>query len=378
MLGLPLRIAHVIQHFLPFEGGAERQLAAVAARLADRGLNCCVFTRRNTHGPVAENCPGFLVHQLANPGGRVIAAATFTMSAIPALRHFRPDIIHAHGLFSPTTTALAYKTIFGTPIIAKVLRGGAIGDIGMLSTSYIGRLRLTAIKSQVDAFVVISQEIDSELASLGIAQEYRRSVPNGVDIHRFSPPTPGQRAILRERLVQTKAPVALFAGRLEPEKQVDRLVALWPEVRESIPDAVLVIAGEGSMLNSLKRMAPPGVLIVGLQADLQPWYRAADAFLLTSTAEGLSNALLEAMASGLVPVTTAIGGAPDLIKNDENGLLVDWQDVQSLKRAIVKALTTGLHQQCYANAARQTVVSSYSLDATVDNLINLYEYLVAK
>jgi glycosyltransferase involved in cell wall biosynthesis len=378
MSGPPLRIAHVIQRFLPFVGGAERQLAAVAARLGDRGLECCVFTRRRDHSPAAEIFPGFSVRRLANPGGRVVAAATFTVSAMPAFHNFRPDVIHAHELFSPTTTALAYKKIFGTPVIAKVLRGGSIGDICKLSATYIGRLRLAAIRSQVDAFAVISREIDSELAGIGIPQERRRPVPNGVDTLHFSPATPAQKTMLRERLVQTKAPVALFAGRLEPEKQVDRLIALWPQVREDVPGAVLVIAGEGSMLNSLKRMAPPSVLMVGLQTDMQPWYRAADAFVLASTAEGLSNALLEAMASGLVPVATAVGGAPDLLKNNENGLLVDWQDAGSLKHAIVRALTTGRQQQFLANAARQTVVSSYSLDVTVERLIGLYEYLAAK
>jgi glycosyltransferase involved in cell wall biosynthesis len=81
------------------------------------------------------------------------------------------------------------------------------------------------------------------------------------------------------------------------------------------------------------------------------------------------------MASGVVPVTTAVGGALDLINHGTNGLLVPLDDMATLERAIISVLTVGTHQQSLAAAARRTVITSYSLDVTVERLINIYESL---
>ncbi|WEK51583.1 MAG: glycosyltransferase family 4 protein [Candidatus Kaistia colombiensis] len=366
-----LRVAMIIQRYLPFTGGAEHQLAAVVCRLPQYGIEPCVITRRYDESLMSEVIDGVQVWRIPTPPTRVMASAGFTAGALRRLRSFRPDVVHAHELLSPTTTALAWKAISPTPIIAKILRGGEIGDIGMLSRNTLGRLRLTAIQRHVDVFAVISSEIDLELARLNVPAGRRLFLPNGVNVDRFKPATPAEKQKIRSGLGLPDGPIAVFAGRLEPEKRVDRLADLWPRIRASVPGAILIIAGSGALAARLCGRELDGVLPVGKQADMAPWYRAADAFILPSAAEGLSNALLEAMASGLVCVATAVGGAVDLLGTGEAGLLARPGDDLHLEELTIRALL-GDGTASLAAAARWIVETNYSLDATVARMASSY------
>ncbi len=156
----------------------------------------------------------------------------------------KPDIIHAHELLSPTTTAVAAKRLLGTPVVAKVLRGGVLGDIAKLQRSRSGLKRLAIFKEYVDAFVVISREIDAELAGLGIPVIRRFFNPNGVDTRRFLPLSLPEREKLRIKLGFSTGPIVVFTGRLSAEKRTDRLIKLWPSVRAIHPHAYLLIWGQ--------------------------------------------------------------------------------------------------------------------------------------
>ncbi|WP_448204587.1 glycosyltransferase family 4 protein [Azospirillum sp. sgz302134] len=371
----PLRIAMIIQHYPPHMGGAERQLAVVAKGLAAEGAQVCVLTRKVDDAPYAETVDGVTIRRIPVPGPKPVASLSFTAGALPVLLRWRPDVIHAHELLSPATTALAGKMLLGVPVLAKILRGGLLGDIAKLRRSASGRMRLDAIRRRVDAFTVISREIDEELRALGVPEERRVFIPNGVDLARFHPAATAERSRLRESLGLPDVPIALFSGRVEPEKRIDRLIALWPEIRAAVPGALLVVAGSGSEEDRLRAAAREavgeGVRFVGYVPDMVPWYRAADAFVLPSTTEGLSNALLEAMASGLVCVATAVGGTVDVIRPGRTGLLIDPGDERELVSSLIAALSSEEARRIAAEARAQ-MVDDYSLDGTIRKLHALY------
>jgi glycosyltransferase involved in cell wall biosynthesis len=177
---------------------------------------------------------------------------------------------------------------------------------------------------------------------------------------------------VRDRLGLPDVAIALFAGRLEPEKRIDRLITLWPQVRQAVPSAVLVVAGTGSLANALSAARTEGVLLCGRQDELADWFAAADMFVLPSEAEGLSNAMLEAMATGLPCVATRVGAAPDLLA-DGLGRLVDVDD----DRGLVTAITETLQRlDSYpAERARNFVTRNYSIEATARRLADLYRGL---
>ena len=374
---MPIRVAMIIQRYAPFVGGAERQLEAIVRHLPAHGVEPLIITRQYSSHPDHEVVDGTRVWRISNPGPRILAAVGFTINAVRRLRVERPDIVHAHELLSPTTTALAAKRLLGAPVVAKVLRGGALGDIEVLRRNgRVGKLRLSAICRGVDAFTVVSGEIDAELESLGVGSERRVFAPNGVDLDRFRPATEVEKVADRQRLGLPGGPLALFAGRFEPEKQLEQLVTLWPRVREKVPGALLLLIGQGSQSEKLRQSAGEGVRVLDPQADIELWYRLADVFVLPSKAEGLSNSLLEAMASGLVCVVTGVGAAPELIGKDERGILAPTAP-PAIVEPLASALSGSDAMKQRAREARRYVAEHYSLDATVERLANLYRSLAA-
>lgn len=371
-----LQVTMIIQSYLPRLGGAERQLAALAPLLKARGVQLQVLTRRYPGMAARETIAGVPVIRTPVWGGKVGRSLLFTMFGLVQLRRLQPDVIHVHELLSPATTAVLAHGLWGIPVVAKVLRGGHLGDLAKLQDRLAGRQRLAAQRRHFAAFIAISREIDTELAAAGIPAGQRTFIPNGVDTTRFAPPADGRREEVRSRL-GLQGPVVVYTGRLVPEKQVDLLLSTWPAVRSAHPHATLLILGSGEELQRLQAIAGPGTHFPGRVDDVIPYLQAADLFVLPSLTEGLSNALLEAMAVGVPPVATAVGGAPDLITPRENGLLVPPGDAEALQAAILSLLADPARLASMGARARQRVVSAYSLQSVADRLRGLYGRLTS-
>jgi glycosyltransferase involved in cell wall biosynthesis len=372
----PLKVAMLTQVYLPFIGGAEKQLAAVLQRLPAYGIEPMVITRRHDASPVDDRVEGIPVHRIEVGRHRELASITYTLKGILAQRRFRPDVVHAFELRSPSTTAVAWRALSGTPVLSKVLRGGTLGDIAALSRKPSDRMRLQRILRKIDAFAVISREIDDELAAEGVLVDRRLFIPNGVDLQSYTPATATERIALRNEFGLGAGPVALFAGRLEREKQVDRLIEIWPRVRAAVPGATLVVVGTGSLQPGLAERATEGVRLVGKQTAMRSWYAASDVFVLPSLAEGLSNALLEAMAMGLRCVATEVGAAPDLL-GDGLGRLVPVGDADALSSALIAALTEAPDER-HQQQVRARIERDYSLEATARKLAEAYRKLARR
>ena len=374
----PLRVAHIIQAYLPLGGGAERLVATLAPLLRRQDVEIVVLTRRYAGLAPLETIDSVPVHRLPIPGPKPMAALSFTLAALPLLQRLRPDVIHAHELLSPATIAVAAKRLLGgIPIVAMPHRGGYLGDIDKLQQRSLGQQRLALLRRHVDAFVTISREIDAELEGVGIPPRQRVSIPNGVDTRRFVPLPAADRQTLRRQLGLPQAPVAIFTGRLVAEKCIDQLIAVWPAVRVAHPDACLLLLGTGPQEETLRQAASAGIRFTGRVEDVVPFLQAADLFVLPSATEGLSVALLEAMAAGLAPVATAVGGTPDLIEHGRNGWLIPAGDPAALQNAILTLFADRQQRQQMSQRGRQQVVREYALPVVAQRLRTLYDQLIA-
>jgi glycosyltransferase involved in cell wall biosynthesis len=374
----PLQVAMIIQAYHPHVGGAERQLMALVPLLQARGMEIHILTRRYPGLEPFEMIGGAPVHRLPIPGPKAVAATAFTLGALPLLARLRPHLIHAHELLSPATTAVAAKRLMGMPVVAKVLRGGMLGDIDKLKRRRFGQQRLALLRQQVDAFITISQEIDTELAGIGIEKERRPFIPNGVDTEKFAPIQAAEKQALRQQLDLPEGFMAVFSGRLSPEKRVEQLIAIWPQVRSLDSEAQLVILGTGEQERALQQSAGEGIRFRGRVDNVADYLKAADLFLLPSATEGLSNALLEGLASGLACIATKVGGAPDLIRHQENGWLVPPDQPEQLQEAILSLGHNAEQRARLGREARQEILQNYALTAAADKLCCLYERLTAK
>lgn len=368
----------LIQGYAPLVGGAERQVGALAPLLQESGIEVNIITKRYRGLAAFEVIDGIPVHRLPIPGPKAFASMSYTLSALPLLRRLRPHVIHAHELFSPATTAVAAKRLTGSAVVATPHRSGTLGDVYRLGHKRFGSRRLARIRRTVDAFITISREIDQELVDIGVPDGRRHFVPNGVDVRRFQPVTAGERQRLRASLGLPEGTITIYVGRLAPEKRIEHLLSLWPDVRSIHPDATLLILGSGVSEPRLRQAAGPGVLFGGNIDDVAPWLQAANLFVLPSSAEGLSVALLEAMATGLPVVATAVGGAPDVIDHHVNGWLVPPDDVPALRQAVITLLDDGPRRSQLGGYARERIVADYALSVVVARTCAVYRQLAGE
>ncbi|HUF98940.1 MAG TPA: glycosyltransferase family 4 protein, partial [Ilumatobacter sp.] len=221
-----------------------------------------------------------------------------------------------------------------------------------------------------DRFVVISHEIDGELAGLGVTTGRRAWVPNGVDTNKFRPST---RQRPRSRV---GGPIMIATGRLAPEKRLTELAARWDRVRQAAPGARLRIVGDGPERSALESYE--GVELMGLRDDVDHLLRRSDVYVSASEAEGLSNSLLEAMAAALPCVVTDVGGVDDLFAETDCGIAVPADDLDLLVDELIRLLADPDLRFDLGRNARKRVRTGWSLNTAGDRLALLYRELAAE
>jgi glycosyltransferase involved in cell wall biosynthesis len=196
-----------------------------------------------------------------------------------------------------------------------------------------------------------------------------QTVPNAVSLHDVPP-----------RAAPGAPPRILFAGRIGVRKGTFELLRAFARVARQFPSATLVCAGDGeggklqqlaTELGVADRLECPGWLSAEqMAAELQ----RASIFALPSHQEGVPMALLEAMSRSLPVVTTPVGGIPEVIENDRNGILVTPGDVDAIETALERLLASSEERERLGAAARATIAERYSLDSTIERLAALYRF----
>ena len=387
--GLPRRICMAISSYAPVVGGAERQVAQLSALIAEAGHDVRVVTRRYPGLAAEEVVDGIPVRRTAATGPKPVASARFVVSAARALGRARPDVVHCHSMFSPALAGILSRRLLRHPVIVKPMCGGEATSI---ARKPLGRRRLAMLGREVSRFVAVSREIEEELIGLGLPAERIRLIPNGVDTRLFhpAPHAAAKRALRRELGLPLDGPLFLFAGRIARQKRLPLLLEAWRGAGPGLAGATLLVAGANRATPSRHQagasdaaevpaalLEQPGVRFLGHVADMPRHLRAADAFVLPSAAEGLSNALLEACASGLAVVATRVGGTEDVLRDGESGILFAPDDAAALRCALVGLAGDGeLRRRLGASAAR-TVRDRYDIRRTAAALMAEYAALTA-
>lgn len=374
-----MRVVMLIQRYFPHIGGAERQLDYLAQRMHNRGVDVRVVTRLYQPGlKKYEEINGIPIYRLPSPSPKPVGSLAYTLLSMPLLKQLEPDVIHAHELMSPTTTAMLAKFLFNKPIVATAHRSGPLGDVNALLKHWwkFGKNRFRIMQKVVDNFVLISNEIEMELNKVGIPAERLSYIPNGVDTNRFVPIDTKLVSELRSRLgIQTDGLVVVFSGRLVKEKRVINLLEAWKNIITKHPKALLIILGEGELSAELKEASVSNVLFLGAKEDVVPYLQVSDVFVLPSAAEGLSVAMLEAMSCGIPPLITRVGSNDKVVENGKSGVLIPSDDIPALQNELDNLLSDSLKRSFIGKNARQVVLDNYSLSKTTDHLIDLYERL---
>jgi glycosyltransferase involved in cell wall biosynthesis len=292
------------------------------------------------------------------------------------MRQLQPDIVHAHELLLPTTAALAAKRAVGCPVVVTVHSSGVgLGECARLRRTRFGKLRTEYVRNAVDRFVAVSKPAADDMAEIGIPSEKRVVIPNGIDMEHFAPVDPEAKLVLRRRLGLPDGVLAIYTGRLSPEKRILLLAKTWPQFRQYHPQATLVVVGDGPEGAALRESGADGVVCAGAQSNVAPYLQAADLFVMPSVSEGFSLSTLEALACALPVVATTVGAIPELVADPQMGRLVAPDDMTAFVAALCKLFACQDAWPQMGAQAREYVMQHYSLAGITRRLLTLYQQL---
>jgi sugar transferase (PEP-CTERM/EpsH1 system associated) len=299
------------------------------------------------------------------------------------LRQLRPHIVHTRNL--PTMEYAVLAACAGVPGRIHGEHGRDIYDLDGSKVKYNLLRRL--VKPFVHRFITVSINLaDWLVRTVGVGRDKVVQIYNGVDMQRFIPCSNRHQSIGPENFAPPGTFVVGTVGRMEAVKDQLTLVRSFLHLLQTVPHARerarLVLVGAGPLRDtSLQLLRDAGVAhlawLPGERSDVPAIMRALDLFVLPSLAEGISNTILEAMASGLPVIATQVGGNPELVDAEHTGMLVPPAHPVALAEAIGTYLDDAERCWLHGQAARQRVEACFSMQAMVEHYLHVYDAVLS-
>ncbi len=375
-----MHILLINSEYPPIGGGAGNASANVARCLAALGHEVTVLTSRFGNFPPVEILDGVTIRRIRAMRRRqdrstaleqlvFIAAASF--HSLSLIQRNKPNATLA--FFGVPSGAVAWmlKKLFRIPYIVS-LRGGDVPGFRPYDFKLFHKIAapfLRVIWHQADSVIANSNGLRDLALAFDSSIEIP-IIPNGVDgSHYTNEP-------------REWTPVKIFSvGRIVHQKGLDLGLRALAQLTEL--DWHWNIAGDGPQLDALKSLAAElglsgRVTFLGWQsrAELTQWYHRSNLFLFPSRHEGMPNAVLEAMSSGLPIVATRIAGSEELVLDGETGLLVNAEDVDSLRDALSRLIVEEKMRKSMGHASRQRVESEYSWENVARQYSDILQSLI--
>lgn len=350
-------------------GGAQEHVLGLLTRIDP--------TRYDVH--VLSLSPGSTVRKLQRSGISVTvidepddAIATGAVAAL--LAELRPEIVHSH---------MYRAELVGTRAAI------ALGEIGrprpyIVSTVHSSRIRseedrrvLRLLTPRIDRLIAVSRSIVEKLQHEGRDTAPTSLIHNGVDLERYDHQEPC--CTLREEYdLPSEGPIVGVVARLEPEKGHATLLEAWPSVLAAVPDATLLVVGEGSRREALEALAhelgvAERVVFTGRRDDVPAVTAALDVAVLPSYREAQGLTILEAMALSRPIVASNVGGIPEMVEDGITGLLVPAHDPDALGAAIVRLLRDHPLADTLGRAGHDLVHDKFCIERMVAAVEQIYD-----
>ena len=275
------------------------------------------------------------------------------------------QIIHLRSLSSETLQIAGVAQQHAIKTLCVPAASGSFGDAALLPPNAIRHL------DALDRISTLTPAMQAEMVALGFPENRISVTPNGVDPAYWSPPDqpPAQLHVI-------------FVGQFRPEKQLDTLLQAWQQVQDRCPEATLtLVGGSGQSLAHYQQRAATLGITPRFTATVAPdavlnHLQTHSIFVMPGSSEGMSNALLEAMAVGLAPVVSDTPANCTVVKNRVNGLTYDCGSPADLATQLMCLLRDSALRERLGSAARATVLQHYTLDRAADAYLTLYERLL--
>lgn len=365
-----MEIVHVVENL--DRGGLERTVVDLIASQRDAGHECrviCLFKL------------GLLARELLASGVRVDACGKRPGLDLRALRRARalirqsPDaVIHTHNAMAHYYAVLAS---LGLPVKCRInTRHGMGGRTRSGRQEWLYRQSLRG----TDYAVAVCEAARQRFAADGMRpRRALLSVPNGIRLERFRPADDvARQSLVAELELPTGSRIIGTVGRLQPVKDHALLLRAFAKVRVQVPEAALVIVGDGPLRAALEAQAEQAglsdaVRFMGDRHDVPRLLTGMEVFALTSTSEGYSVALLEACASSLPIVATDVGGNREIVRHGVNGRLVPSGDTAAIATALIALLRGGEQAAAMGRAGYAWAQAEASFRTMAERYHGLYD-----
>lgn len=379
--------------YYPEVSGAGLQCRELVCTLRDRIVFTILTTTADPSLSTVGEVDGVSVYRITVDVDQFESKlrAAFRLASTFIWLRERFDIVHLHGFSRKSLLLVLLTRIFRKKLVLKLT---SVGHDDPVSIHTRGRLAFWCY-SRADIFVGVSPRLQQLYYSSGLPREKFWLIPNGVDIERFRPAEQGERLALRKELgLPEELTLILFVGFFSHEKCPDLLFEAWMRILgdaslatglvfigatrshyyEVDPGLAQKIQAEAQRLGVEKQ-----VVFVETTREIERYYRTADVFVLPSSREGLPNALLEAMATGLPCIVSRLPGVTDgVIDHGVNGLLISPGDGTALEGALRLVLQDPTCAQELGRNARETVEQRYSITQTASRILEAYKCLAGQ
>ncbi len=386
MSGLPgnrIRVLLICDTYPPVLGGSEIEAQRIASAMIRRG--------HWVHVLCAGGAPMPPVREWVDPAGVPVSILTrrskgrlkdwvFAAEVAAALWRRRKtfDVVYFLMQGLHLASGLPVSRLLGKPIVMKIPGSGIVP---IMRASRAGRLELDWLREWRVPVMVLNEGMIEEAVADGFTRDSLVWMPNPVDISEFRPAEAGEASAWRESHgIRREASVAVYVGRLSREKGLPGLLRGFAYAARRVPEAVLLLIGDGAERSALESMArdlnlsSEQIRFAGRvdSGEVPCWLRAADVFALTSPNEGFPCALLEAMSAGLASVVSDIPANVQLVDEGAQGFTVPYDGVDAIGEAFVRLFRDPGLRMSMGLAARRRVVENYSTDQVVDRYEKLF------
>lgn len=396
------RVLMLLESYVPVVGGMEAQARNLAGALKAAGTSLAILTRCPDPAlPRHDQIDGIGVTRVGPVGASSRLRWFMVLSALPTLyrRRHTYDII-----FVPGFRALGLTAVWAGKWLGKkvVLKAESCGEFS--GTFFAGGFEKTGIGAglagwlvrrrnrqllKADAFVGLSSEHAQEFRDGGVAPDRIRVIPQCLDENVFTPVcATGKTALRHELTLPLDELLVVYTGRLVSYKGLPVLLEAWKAICAQQPSGHLVLVGAGGVdiyncEDALRQYVQANglsgrVTFTGAVSNVPDYLKAADIYAFPTENEAFGLALIEAMGCGLAIMSTTTGGIKDFIEDECNGLVMQAGNRDAAVRQLNRLLTDPGLRQRLGTAARDTVVTRFTLDRVVQQYLELFEALVDK
>jgi glycosyltransferase involved in cell wall biosynthesis len=374
-------------------GGPALHVAYLSAGLRDRGYGTTLVAGSLARG---EESMDFVAQELGVPVIRLgalhreispfrDAISVFRLAHL--IRMQRPHILHTHtakaGAIGRLAAALAGDA--RPPIIVHTYHGHVLRGYFDPVRTALFRMIETALARISTVLIAVSPQVRDDLVQMGVAPREKFAVVRlGIGLEERIPAEQnGDRAETRRQLgVPEGRFVVGWVGRMTGIKRTDDVLLGFRKLREQGVDAVLCMVGDGPDRDQIElRARELGIvkhtLFLGYQEEVAPYFAAFDAMVLPSANEGTPVTAIEALAAGRPVVATRVGGVPDVVREGEDGFLVEAGDTDALAERLARLAKDDALRQRMGAVGRARVLPRYAVERLLDDMDRLYRELLA-